>query len=109
MSVNTSPYPTALGRYVAKFFDYAVYYGVEILLICLILYICVSRGLTFSVDVYDPLEPQAASLTEASVGGWLTGVGETATALLASFSTPGSAVTTSASAPERTVAIDAKQ
>lgn len=108
MSVNTSPNPTAIGRYVAKFFDYAVYYGVEILLICLILYICVSRGLSFSIDVYDPLEPQSTGLTEASVGGWFTGVGETATALLASFSTPVPTSENSASIPERTVAIDAK-
>lgn len=108
MSVNNSPDPTALGRYVAKFFDYAVYYGVEILLICLILYICVSRGLSFSIDVYDPLEPQAGSLTEASIGGWVNGVGETATALLASFTSPAPPSAVSGSVSERTVAIDAK-
>jgi len=108
MSVKTTPNPTTLGRYVAKAFDYAIYYGVEILLIGLILYICVSRGLSFSIDIYDPLEPQATDVTEASVGGWLTGVGKTATALLTSFSPPASASEPSGATAERTVAIDAK-
>jgi hypothetical protein len=99
MSVSTSPQSTALGRGMAKVFDYAVHYGVEILLITLILYLCISRGLTFSVDVYDPMEPSGVQLSEASVGGggWFNGVGESVSALFTSFSLP-------AAGPQVTVA-----
>lgn len=105
MSERSTPQSTALGRSVAKFFDYAYHYGWEIFLIILILYLCISRGLTFSIDVYDPLEPAAARvLSEASIsGGWLDNVGKSATVLLASFSDPASEVVE----VERTVAIDA--
>ncbi|MFT6000687.1 MAG: hypothetical protein ACI81P_003150 [Neolewinella sp.] len=107
MSVNNVPQSTALGRVVAKVFDYAFHYSVEILLIILILYICISRGLTLSIDIYDPIEPTAGTaLSEASVAsGWLDGVGRSANALLASFSVPAPAP--EAVASERTVAIDA--
>lgn len=86
MSLKNTPQPTAIGRSVGKFFDYAIYYGVEILLIALILYICIARGLTFSVDVYDPLEPKASQVSEASLsGGWSFSAGQTATTILAAF------------------------
>ncbi|WP_157472306.1 glycoside hydrolase family 73 protein [Neolewinella persica] len=105
MSLNNTPQSTAFGQWVAKVFDYAFHYSVEILLIVLILYICISRGLTFSIDVYDPIEPTAGTaLSEASIaGGWLDGVGRSATALLASFSDP----VPEPVIGERTVAIDA--
>lgn len=91
MSTSSSPQSTALGRGVAKAFDYAVYYGVEILLIVLILYFCLSRGLSFSVDVYEPKLISDARVSEASVSmdpGWLSGVGEKAVALLTSLRKP---------------------
>lgn len=112
MSLNTTPQVTAIGQAAAKVFDYAIYYMVEIILICLILYICVSRGLTFSIDVYDPLDPAGGKvLSEASVtSGWFSGIGESATALLASFSAPAAAPQLAEEkvlAGETTVAIDA--
>lgn len=112
MPVSSTPQSTAIGRSVAKAFDYAIHYGVEILLLALILYICVSRGLTFSIDIYDPLEPSAGdAVSEASVSGdWLTGIGKTTSAILASFSSVEVAEapeTPPASASEKTVAIDA--
>lgn len=88
MSVTSTPQSTAVGRFAAKAFDYAIYYGVEIFLITLILYFCISRGLSFSVDIYDPLPPAdgTAAVSEASVGGgWFSGIGSSATALLTSF------------------------
>ena len=86
MSTNGSPQSTAAGRWVAKAFDYAIHYGVEILLIGLILYFCVSRGVSFRVDIYDPVEPAAATLSaapaEASVGtNWFAGLTASATQL----------------------------
>lgn len=87
MSFSSSPQSTALGRSVAKILDYAVYYGVEIILITLILYICISRGLSFSIDVYEPFQPVGVQVSEASVGGsWFSGLGGQATAFLTSFS-----------------------
>lgn len=82
MSTNATPQPTAIGRVIAKFFDYAIYYGVEILLIFLILYLCISRGLSFSVDIYDPLEEGAEKvISEAAIGGFFSGLGATTTAV----------------------------
>ena len=107
MSVtSTTPQSTAVGRFAAKAFDYAIYYGVEIFLISLILYFCISRGLSVSVDIYDPFPPDGggAALSEASVGGgWFPGIGASATALLTSFTEP--AAEPSLSAGEKTVAI----
>ncbi|MEM1356734.1 MAG: glucosaminidase domain-containing protein [Bacteroidota bacterium] len=82
MSTNTTPQSTAVGRAIAKFFDYAIYYGVEILLIFLILYLCISRGLSFSVDIYDPLEEGAEKLiSEAAIGGFFSDFGASTTAI----------------------------
>lgn len=120
MSTKVTPQPTAAGRWAAKAMDYAFHYGVEIVLIAVILWFCVSRGISFSVDIYDPL-PQAGAeaaavqtsalapreLSEATVGAsWFAGVRQTATALLASWSEPTPAA--GAVTGERTVAIDAK-
>ena len=104
MSSTSTPQSTAVGRYAAKALDYAVYYGVEIFLIALILYFCISRGLSFSVDVYDPLPTHDATVvSEASVSsGWLSGIGSSATALLAAFTEP----TPLSAAAEKTVGID---
>ncbi len=110
MPTNTTPKATAIGQAVAKTLDYAVYYLVEIILIVLILYVCISRGLTFSIDIYDPLEPAAGKvLSEASVSGdWLRGVGKSATALLAAFTAPAPPPgKPTAALTETTVAIDA--
>ena len=99
MSSSITPQSTALGRGAAKLFDYAVYYGVEILLITLILWVCISRGLSFSVDVYDPLQSGEQQLSEASVtgtGGWFSGVSSQATAMFASFTSVAPSEATSA-------------
>lgn len=91
MSTTSTPQSTAFGRGVARIFDYVLYYGVEILLAALILYMCVSRGLSFSVDVYDPLEQGATTqVSEAGIGldfseGWFSKLGEKASAMVASF------------------------
>lgn len=105
MSVTSTPQSTAVGRFAAKAFDYAVYYGVEIFLITLILYFCISRGLSFSVDIYDPLPPAAgeAAMSEAAIGsGWFSDIGSSATALLTSFAP---AAEPSAPPGEKTIAI----
>ncbi|MEO0733233.1 MAG: glucosaminidase domain-containing protein [Bacteroidota bacterium] len=79
-----TPTSTLLGRLTAKVLDYTVHYAVEILLIVLILYMCISRGLSFSVDIYDPLEEGAARVvSEASVGEFFTGVGSVVSSLFA--------------------------
>ncbi len=63
-------------------------------MISLILYFCISRGLSFSVDIYDPLPSAAGSAAMSEAGmdaGWLSGLGASATALLTSFSAPAAA------------------
>lgn len=95
MSLSPTPYPTAIGRKIAKLFDYAVYYGVELLLISLILYLCISRGLTVSIDMYDPIEPQATQVSEASLGGiWWEELGKKAETFFSSWSVQVSEVDT---------------
>jgi len=113
MSAITTPQSTAAGRVAAKVLDYAVFYGVEIFLIALILYFCISRGLTLSVDVYDPLETPAAEtavVSEAGMGGgggnWFSGLAGSATALLTSFTAPAPAPENVST--ERTVGVDSK-
>lgn len=87
MSTKPAPQPTAIGRGIAKAFDYAVYYGVEILLITLILYLCISRGLTVSIDMYDPIVPDGVQVSEASLGGnnWWQGVEDKAVSLFSGW------------------------
>ena len=112
MSVSTSPQSTALGRGVAKLLDYAVHYGVEILLIALILYVCLSRGMNVSIDVYEPLEPGAVTVSEAAVGeGWLAGVSDRLESWVGSWSvanetTSSTAMTAAVLTAGGTVAID---
>ena len=97
MSTSPTPQPTALGRGIAKFFDYAVFYGVEILLIILILYLCISRGLTVSIDLYDPMVAEGVQVSEASLGSaWWRDVGDKATAFFASWNEPAEVVVLSA-------------
>ncbi|MGB3799623.1 MAG: glucosaminidase domain-containing protein [Lewinella sp.] len=64
-----------LGRRLARLVDYLVHYSVEVVLIGIILYICISRGLSVEVAVHDPLSGDAdftPTVTEAGVGGWFT-------------------------------------
>lgn len=81
MSAPPTPQPTALGRTVAKWLDYAVFYAFEIVLVLFILYLCIARGLSFSIDVYEPLEPRVGALSEASMEGWMSTVGQSLTVL----------------------------
>lgn len=87
MSLSPTPQPTAVGRTIAKLFDYAVYYGVELLLVSLILYLCISRGLTVSIDMYEPIEPEGTQVSEASLGGvWWQELGKKADTFFGSWS-----------------------
>ncbi|WP_116105008.1 glycoside hydrolase family 73 protein [Lewinella sp. IMCC34191] len=64
-----------LGRRLARLVDYLVHYSVEVVLLCIILYVCISRGLSVEVAVHDPLSSQVNPtpvLTEAGVGAWFT-------------------------------------
>lgn len=81
MSSTNSPRATLLGRYLAKTLDYTVHYVVEIFLIALIIYLCVSRGLSVRVDVYEPLEEGTAMISEANLSPWLSGLGDRVMAL----------------------------
>ena len=66
-----SPTPSDFGRRLARLGDYLVHYAFEILLIAVILYVCVSRGLSVQVDVHDPRPATSFSaVTEAGIGGW---------------------------------------
>ena len=66
-----SPTPSDLGRRLARMGDYIVHYAFEIFLIAMILYVCISRGLSVQVDVHDPRPAHAVSaITEAGIGGW---------------------------------------
>ena len=72
MSVHSSPPPTAAGHRVARALDYAVRHAFELFLVALIIYICISRGLSLSVDMYDPVEPTSEAQTmELSFGSLL--------------------------------------
>ncbi|PPK85940.1 flagellum-specific peptidoglycan hydrolase FlgJ [Neolewinella xylanilytica] len=70
----TSTFTSDLGRRMARFVDYLVHYAVEAALVALILYVCISRGLSVEVDVHDPRfpAPHAAGIAEAGIGGWFT-------------------------------------
>ena len=77
MPANTStPQPSGLGRQFARLIDYFVHYRVELFLIGLIVYICISKGLAVRVAIHDPAPPTTAPATErfseAGVGGWFT-------------------------------------
>ncbi|WP_420459810.1 glycoside hydrolase family 73 protein [Neolewinella sp.] len=88
MPANTSsPHPSALGRHVARLFDYAVHYGVELALIALILYLCISRGLAVQIDVHDPLplSPVPEEAAAVSMGGWFSQLRQRATASFVSL------------------------
>lgn len=85
MSSPTRPRATLLGQYLAKIFDYTVHYSVEIVLISLILYLCISRGLSVRIDVYEPLQEGTATVTEAHLGGWFTKFGDQATAMFSGW------------------------
>ena len=84
----TSPLPSGLGRYVARLMDYVVHYSLELLLIAIILYLCISRGLAVSIDVHDPRGQHSSvtteAVSEAGLGGWFTSLGQRAIATFAS-------------------------
>ena len=67
MSTSPAPRPTAVGRYLAKAFDYASHYAFEIIVLAMIVYLCVARGLSVSVDIYNPLEPTASPALTSSL------------------------------------------
>lgn len=76
MPANLStPRPSGLGRNIGRLTDYVVHYRVELFLIALIVYICVSKGLAVRVAIHDPeshIQPAAGQVTEAGMGGWFT-------------------------------------
>ena len=80
---SNSPYSTVLGRRVGRLADYAVHYAVEIILIAIVLYICVSRGLSVEVDVREPAaaDPVTATFSAAGLAGLASGAGRGVLAL----------------------------
>ncbi|MBB4081033.1 hypothetical protein GGR28_003674 [Lewinella aquimaris] len=73
---QSSPLPSDLGRRAARLMDYAVHYSIELFLIALILYLCISRGLAVSVNVHDPAPtPSQEAVSEAGIGGWFSSLG----------------------------------
>lgn len=76
MPANLStPRPPAPGRNLRRLIHYLLQYRVELLLILLIAYICISKGLTVRIAIHDPdvhLQSDDLQLTEAGVGGWFT-------------------------------------
>ncbi|CAH1001921.1 hypothetical protein LEM8419_02835 [Neolewinella maritima] len=87
MPAPSSSLSTDLGRRFARGLDYAVHYSVELLLITLILYLCISRGLAVEIDVHDPLPatPQEATAAASAVhtGNWFTQLQQRARATFA--------------------------
>ena len=73
---NYSHRSTVLGRQAARLVDYLVHHAVEVLLIGLLIYLCISRGLSVEVALHDPAPaPESVSsarVSEAGLGGWLT-------------------------------------
>ena len=69
--------PTALGRRAARVVDYLVHHSVEVFLLGLLLYLCISRGFSVEVALHDPAPAtpaaaQPAAVSEAGIGGWFT-------------------------------------
>ncbi len=63
----------------ARLVDYGIHYSVELILIVVIGYICISKGLSLQVSVHDPLPAstqRSAVITEAGVGGWFAVLGQ---------------------------------
>ncbi|WP_116124887.1 glycoside hydrolase family 73 protein [Lewinella sp. IMCC34183] len=73
-----SPQLSAVAQRAGQLIDGALRYSVEIVLLLLIVYLCVTRGLLVSVDVHEPAEVPlpAAAVSEAGLGGWLSAVGQ---------------------------------
>ena len=73
---NFTTNETALGRRAARLVDYLVHHSVEVLLLCALIYLCLSRGLAVDIAVHDPQAGQATSpqhaLAEAGFGGWFS-------------------------------------
>ena len=80
----SSPHPSALGRHIARLVDYAAHYSVELILVALILYVCISRGLAVEIDIHDPNPPVATPEAAAAVsmGGWFSQLRQRAVASL---------------------------
>ena len=68
--------PTALGRQAARLVDYLVHHAVEVFLLGVLAYLCISRGLSVEVALHDPepaaIATQPTAVAEAGIGGWLT-------------------------------------
>ena len=66
MSTSPTPRPSAVGRYLSVAAEFSLKYAFEIIVLGMIVYMCVARGLSLSVDIYDPLEAQPAP-SEATI------------------------------------------
>lgn len=88
MFTDSTPQATGIGRNLTKLFDYVVQYAFEIFLLVLILYICIARGLSFSIDLYDPLPPShEPQSSELSFGAVLSSLGELSVGTSSLFAT----------------------
>ena len=99
---------TALGQRITAVVQFTIRNAFEVFLVGLIIYLCMARGLTFSVDMYDPVAPTTGPQTaELSMGDAFTNAG-------LAISSAYTWLTTSSSTgeqqlpPETTVAIDSK-
>ncbi len=81
MPATPTPPQFNLGRRFACLLNAAVHYSVELILIALILYLCMSRGLALRVDVHDPISTEAVgAFSLASLGNWVGRFGRPAPA-----------------------------
>ncbi len=78
----TPPAPADLGRRIACQMDAAVQYSVELFLLALLAYLCISRGVAVKLDVHDPsaTTEMEERFSAASLGGWVSTVGRRAVA-----------------------------
>lgn len=98
---------TALGRRITAVVQFTIRNAFEVFLVGLIIYLCMARGLTFSIDMYDPIEtnaqPQSAEL---NMGNAFTNAG---LAIANAYTWLTTSTTTVGTTPqETTVAIDSK-
>lgn len=66
MSFPDAPFQLKLGQYGSRLLHLVRHYGVEILLVSLILYLCISRGISIDIDVYEPQRSAPVAVSEAS-------------------------------------------
>ncbi|THH41969.1 glycoside hydrolase family 73 protein [Neolewinella litorea] len=73
---DSVPHRSPTGQRIRRFLDQALDYGFEIVLLLIILYLCISRGLVVQVDIHEPVQQVSEGrITEAGVGEWFMSLG----------------------------------